>query len=136
MPSSSLVSGSVSITPPLQYDQFKDSMFHEKPDERRRLGTSLCFRVERKETEVPTGVHIAITADRVIPTRDGIGSEGAILANLRAMMKAFPEHEFTGDFTVYPEPGYEALPYRIIARGRTATKQNAVVEWTDTAEDE
>lgn len=136
MSSNARVVGLVTVDPPLKYSEFKESPFNPEGQDRRRKSTCLVFEVIPSEKETDTGRVITLTVSSVIPARNGNGVDSEILTNLRGLIEEYPKHEFVGEFTVYPDAGYEMFPHRIIARGRSAAKQMAKLDWVDTTEGE
>lgn len=124
------VRGDVSISPELTWGQMKDLSYIAQNGKRNQ---SLVFAVDSKKEHTDRGVLTVKTCETLVASDYSDGYY--LVENLRDLMNLFPDHTFTGEFTVYPERALEMFPYRVVARGREAVKQVLEQVWVDSTEE-
>ena len=124
------VAGSVDISPALTWGQMKDLSYIAQNGKRNQ---SLVFEVDSEKEHTDRGVLTVKSCQTLVPS--GYSDGYYLVENLRDLIGLFPEHTFTGEFTVYPEHGLQAFPYKVVARGREAVKQVLEQVWVDSPEE-
>ncbi|GAA1236263.1 DUF6205 family protein [Streptomyces rhizosphaericus] len=112
----SYFTGEVRITPPLTWEQIKNT--------RQSPGLhDVKLRTEELVEDTRTGQVWTITADAVVPAGESAYNGSDIEDELQAVIDVHPEHNFTGTIEAWPED--RATPWRYIVQGRRVVRQEA-----------
>lgn len=89
--------GKITIDPPLTWREIKGSPY--LPEAARKSGTvDVMFRVQTSNEETDDGLIIRSWADAIVPLSDSQYKGYHIIETIEKLIKAFPEHTFSGRF--------------------------------------
>lgn len=129
------VEGELTITPPLEWGQLKESTFFAEGTHAHRHPSNapdVKFLVEEDEEETSQGFYLKRYAAHVVPYREEPYRCRTILDDIRSLIGDFPENEFRGIFILTGE--YVGDLRRILVDERGVREEKAKLIWPDGSE--
>jgi hypothetical protein len=123
-------SGEVTITPPLEWHEFKDSPFLEA-NLNFGLGgwKDVCLRVDEDDVETDQGVLTKKISDAVVPIQEDPYKGYEIETHLKECIESFPYHNFEGQLDAEGEDAGDL--WRLVVRNSMVRRVNAQIVWPE-----
>jgi len=125
-----LVTGEITIDPPIPWPQIKDSLF--LPDRAWQAGRDVTFRISTQERETNEGTLVIRHAVALIPSSEGQFKAYHLLEHIQQVIDTHPGHDFTGRLNCAGEEPGDL--FRIEVHGRRATRVEPRIVWPDSSE--
>jgi hypothetical protein len=121
------VGGELTITPPLTWNEFKDSTFHVPTDAYADLDVKLAVTEETVDTD--EGPLLRKTATALVPAWCAPFKAYHLLEHVQQAIDAFPGHTFSGHFGCSGEEAGDL--WRVVVRDGRAVKVEPRIVWPD-----
>lgn len=121
------VSGELTMTPPLAWNEFKNSPFHVPADEYGDLDVKLAVTEETVDTD--EGPLIRKTATALVPAWDDSFKAYHLVEHAQQAIDAFPGREWSGRLECEGEEAGDL--WRVIVRDGRAVKVEPRIVWPD-----